>query len=256
MQIYRVTSVTVYSIPLIFIKSWLVIAMGQTRSSGWTNPRLVQGKDEDGLAVFSFEADKPTGPVLDVLAPIVVSTILRPDPGTRGVKVNSETNSSVRLGDIARALEDGGEETDFIPFDPADEAEFDPESIEAFNTSLQARIAARADRATHCDERQLLKIPTRVEFKTSGFKLYRRTRYNVTSLEFCYPTDLGQEAEEAIKRCLPVAIAAGVAAFPAGPGSAVAAFLAALKGCVGAELAGKVSVRIRNKEEIGPWHRV
>lgn len=257
MKVYSISSLRIYSIPLVFVKTWFVIAFGQTRSLGWSNPRLVRQKDQDGLATFSFEADEPKGGSADILVPIIASTLFHPGDDIRGVKVEAETNSLTRLANIVRALENGCDDNNFVPFESGlgDEA-FDAESIEQYEQTVGRRLGTTSALASKCEYKTLLKIPTRVEFKTSGFKLYKRFRYNITELEYCYPSDLGEEAEQAIRRCLPAAIAAGVAAFPGGPGAAVAAFIAALKACVGAELASKVSVHIRNREEIGNWHRV
>lgn len=254
MQIYRISSIRVVSIPLIFVKSWWVIAFGLTRSSGWTNPRLVQEKDDNGLAVFSFEADAPAGVALDVLTPIVASVIFSPGAAISGVKVTAETNAVSQHAQIVRALADGSDDNDFLPLESdSDDEAFDADAIEQFRVLQEGGMRI----ASTCADRTLLKIPTRPEFKMKGFKLYRRFRYNVTALHYCYPSDLGEEAEAAVRKCLPVAIAAGVAAFPGGgPGGAVAAFFAALKGCVGAELGSKVTAQITNHEEIGKWHRV
>jgi hypothetical protein len=197
MKIHRVMSVRVYSLPLVFVKTWMVVAIGQTRSLGWTNPRLVQDKDENGLATFSFEADKPSGASIPVLAPVFVSTLFQPGDDVSGVRVEAETNAITAMADILRATE-AGEVADFIPFESGGDGEpFDADSYEegSAGKALADKLLERT--ASRCDRKDLLKVPTRVEFKTRGWRLYRRTRYNVTALEYCYPTDLGDEAERA-----------------------------------------------------------
>jgi hypothetical protein len=257
MLLHRVTGVTVYSLPLVFVKTWLVIARGEAATMGWTNPRLVQDKDGDGLASFAFEADEPREPALQVITPIITSTIFQPSARLRGVRVRGATNEVVRLAQTFRAAGSGEEEEgehDFMPY----ETEHNDFGYDSEDAELLRRTAPRIEPAAaqQCDRRRLFKVISRVEFKTSGFKLYRRERYLSTFLKFCYPTDLGDEAVSAIQRCLPVAVAAGVAAAAGGPGAAAAAFAAAMKGCVGAELGSKVSIGIDTEEEVGRWRRV
>jgi hypothetical protein len=257
--IYRVTGLTVYSLPLVFVKTWLVIARGETSTLGWSNPRLVPDESgESEWASFSFEADEPGGAALQVISPIITSTIFQPAAELRGVRVRSATNEIVRSASLFRAGGSGEEEEgehDFIPYESEfGDLGYEPEDASDLVRAIPLMMARTAGQ--QCDRKRLFKIVSRIEFKTRGFKLYRRERYLTTYLKFCYPTDIGDEAVEAIRRCLPVAIAAGVAGASGGPAGAAAAFVAAMKGCVGAELGSKVSVGIDTDEEKGDWHRV
>ncbi len=71
-------------------------ALGMTATSGWTNPRLDNSEDpnpQDAVLEFSFEADRPTGPALQVLTPIMASVDVKPKNGADAVVVNARTNS-------------------------------------------------------------------------------------------------------------------------------------------------------------------
>ena len=95
MKIYQVTSVVVYrssTNPL----TLSVHATGLAATSGWTNPRLDNSADPkpaDAVHEFSFEADKPTGIVLEVLTQISATFDFKPKAGADAVIVSSRTNS-------------------------------------------------------------------------------------------------------------------------------------------------------------------
>ena len=71
-------------------------ASGLTRSSGWTNPKLVFVGEvyEEDLYEFKFCATPPSGASQPVLTPISVATKFNPlMPRLRKIRVKSEINS-------------------------------------------------------------------------------------------------------------------------------------------------------------------
>ncbi|MET0552687.1 MAG: hypothetical protein ABW221_06600 [Vicinamibacteria bacterium] len=80
----------------------VVLAHGHTRTSGWTNGRLVPvvyvQPPPDGIWDMAFEADPPTGIVLQVLSPIAALYVWTDPPkGVKGVRVLAEVNSKEAL---------------------------------------------------------------------------------------------------------------------------------------------------------------
>jgi hypothetical protein len=94
MQIYRVTDVNVFAKP--GSTELVVQATGLAATAGWTNPRLDGSGDpkpKDAVIELSFDADRPTGPVPQVLTPISASATIKPAHGADVVIVAGRTNS-------------------------------------------------------------------------------------------------------------------------------------------------------------------
>ena len=73
-----------------------VTGSGLASTTGWTNPRLDGAGDPapgDAVIELSFEADRPTGPALQVLTPITATAVIRPTHGADAVVVSARTNS-------------------------------------------------------------------------------------------------------------------------------------------------------------------
>ncbi len=94
MKILQVTQVTVIKHgepPMLCIQ-----ASGLAATPGWTNPRLDNSADPtpgDAVLEFSFDADRPTDIVPQVLSPISASISITPDNGADAVIVTARTNS-------------------------------------------------------------------------------------------------------------------------------------------------------------------
>jgi len=250
--VYRVDKLSVRRLP-VSPKRWLVVATGVTRTSGWSGARLAPAAQQDPpFLTLDFEADPPHGPTMEVLTPIVAVDVFQADIEHRGVEVVAETNRVVDEAPFLKSGEDGNVVADFLPhedespaFDVADEGDTAaPPAVE---------LAALSDApARKCERKTLLKIPLYPEVKFKGWKCYKRLRYSVTELEWCYPTD----ADDTLRRCLPASIAAGVGGFAVGgPGGAVKAFLEALAACAGRDLARSVSVKVHGGQRKGRWSR-
>lgn len=266
--IYRAVAVDAFRLP-VPKKTWIVIAKGETTSTGWSSPQLASKGEKDDYLLMDFEAQPPAaGDVtLPVITPIVALAVVSPAKNVKGLIVRAESNS-VRTSTQIIALDSAGEEDhDFLPYEmdqsvegidakdlDEDEAHSEIASPELLRSDLRALAVTRGET---CKDRTLLKVPLYPEFKTKGWKIYKRWRYNVTELHYCYPTGVDDAVKQVLDRCLPIAIAAGVAGFAAGgPAGAVAAFKTALEGCAAAEVARLVKVKIRNREVIGNWSRV
>ncbi|MEM9089619.1 MAG: hypothetical protein AAGC93_12840 [Cyanobacteria bacterium P01_F01_bin.53] len=97
MKIFQVTQVRVIKqseSPL----TLCIQVSGLTASAGWTNPRLDNSEDpdpDDAVLAFSFDADRPTGPVIQVLTPISASIVVNPANGADAVIVSARSNSLV-----------------------------------------------------------------------------------------------------------------------------------------------------------------
>ena len=94
MKLYSVTQVAVTKVseqPLrLFIQ-----ADGLASTTGWKNPRLDGSGDPnpaDAILEFSFEADRPTGIVLQMLTPISAALQVDPPNGAEAVTVIARTN--------------------------------------------------------------------------------------------------------------------------------------------------------------------
>ncbi len=73
----------------------LIQASGYVSTSGWTNPRLDSSGDSnpaDAVLEFSFEADRPTGPSLQVLTPVFASIVVTPKIAIDAVAVAARLN--------------------------------------------------------------------------------------------------------------------------------------------------------------------
>lgn len=74
-----------------------VIAYGKAPSTGWKNPQLVPyvyvKPPADGVQGFDFIADKPSGPSIPVLTPIVATHVMDIPSWLKGVRVSASTNS-------------------------------------------------------------------------------------------------------------------------------------------------------------------
>lgn len=96
------TSEKVYEIKSVKIvvekRSLTIYVEGVARTPGYTNPRLepymyIQ-PPPDGMYDFDFVADRPSGPVQQVLTPISCKYEWENYPGdAKGVKVHSDTNT-------------------------------------------------------------------------------------------------------------------------------------------------------------------
>ena len=95
MKVYQVSQVSVIKVS----ESPLVLNIqvsGLAATTGWTNPRLENSGDpnpDDAILEFCFEADRPSGPVLPVLTPIMVCVDVQPTNGADAVIISSRTNS-------------------------------------------------------------------------------------------------------------------------------------------------------------------
>lgn len=94
MKIFQVTQVRVIKqseSPL----TLCIQVSGMAASAGWTNPRLDNSEDpdpDDAVLVFSFDADRPTGSVIQVLTPISASIVVTPENGADAVIVSARSN--------------------------------------------------------------------------------------------------------------------------------------------------------------------
>ncbi len=95
MKVYQVSQVSVIKVS----ESPLVLNIqvsGLAATTGWTNPRLDNSADpnpDDAVLEFCFEADRPSGPVLPVLTPIMVCVDFQPTNGADAVIISARTNS-------------------------------------------------------------------------------------------------------------------------------------------------------------------
>ena len=95
MKVYQVSQVCVVKVS----ESPLVLSIradGLAATSGWTNPRLDNSADpnpDDAVLEFSFEADRPSVPSLQVLTPIIASVDFTPTNGADAVIISARTNS-------------------------------------------------------------------------------------------------------------------------------------------------------------------
>ncbi|MGB8191667.1 MAG: hypothetical protein WCF67_07100 [Chitinophagaceae bacterium] len=95
-QVYEVKSVKL-TIEKKLPPTLLIHADGVTRTAGYKDPRLepyvyIQ-PPPDGIYDFSFVADKPSGPVADVLTPVEADYKWDNYPkDLKGVRVHAETN--------------------------------------------------------------------------------------------------------------------------------------------------------------------
>lgn len=97
MKLFQVTDVRVMKRNESPLQLYIQVS-GLAASSGWTNPRLDNSADpdpEDGVLVFSFEADRPTGISLPVLTPIAADIEVTPNNGADAVVVVARTNQLV-----------------------------------------------------------------------------------------------------------------------------------------------------------------
>ncbi|MEM9264446.1 MAG: hypothetical protein AAGA46_02880 [Cyanobacteria bacterium P01_F01_bin.13] len=95
MKILQVTQVTVIKHSESPLQLSIQVS-GLTATSGWQNPRLDNSADpnpKDAVLEFSFDADRPTGTVLQVLTPISASVEVTPSNGADAVIVSARTNS-------------------------------------------------------------------------------------------------------------------------------------------------------------------
>ncbi len=95
MKIYRVLQVSVTKIS----ESPLVLSIradGLAATSSWTNPRLDNSADpnpDDAVLEFSFDADRPSGPSLQVLSPISATLDYTPTNGADAIIVSARIGS-------------------------------------------------------------------------------------------------------------------------------------------------------------------
>jgi hypothetical protein len=255
--IYRVVSVDAFRLSLPG-KTWAVLARGETTSTGWSSPRLSPHGEQDDCLLFDFEAQPPgqNDGSQEVITPIVALGLMTPAKNIRGLIVRSTTNSVRTHTQVLSLDKDGRDEHDFLPYELDQPVELD--STEPTEDETRAGVAiAAAAAGTVCKDKTLLRIPLYPEFKHKGWKIYKRWRYSVTEIHYCYPQGVDDAVQQVLAHCLPIAVVAGVAGFAAGgPGGAVAAFEAALEGCATAEAAKLVSVNVRTREMKGAWKRL
>lgn len=266
--IYRAVSVEAYRLP-VSKKTWVVLARGEVSSTGWTGSSLSPQGEQDDYLIMDFEA-QPPGPgdvTIPVIVPIVALSVVSPPKNARGIVVRSESNEVREDTQVLSIDRSGDEEHDFLPYEIDQAVDIDGKDIDedGAHTEIatpellrpELRIMALATAGEICKVQTLLKVPLYPEFKTKGLKLYKRWRYNVTELQYCYPEGIDDAVRQVLMRCLPVAVAAGVAGFVVGgPAGAVAAFKTALEGCAAAEVTRLVNIRVRNREIKGDWKRV
>ncbi len=89
-----------------------VTAHGETRTSGWKNPRLVEADRNGDTLVFEFVADPPDGISNEVITPVQATVRTGPQlpPFPTSVTVRAETNEEsapVIAGDQPRPSKSG-----------------------------------------------------------------------------------------------------------------------------------------------------
>jgi hypothetical protein len=228
-------------------KIWMIKATGEAGGVGWENPRLTFVNNVDGVVTFALEGDAPKLISIPQLNPLVASILYDPDPTVCVVRVISEMTILEQEATYITISADGRQLFDFPDYDPSDPDPMFIDDTDHHNDKfLKDQEFTKSNMI--CVEKTLLKIPIWVDVRVRSWKLQRKIKYKVTYLQYCYPGSLEQAVKDDIKKCLPVAAAAGVLAYPGGPAAVKAAFLTAFEACSYAELGKLLKIKVATRK--------
>ena len=283
-RIYEVTAITGLAWTRKLPPDLLVSAAGITRSTGYSNPRLIARTyvtpPADGVLELDFVADPPTGIVLYVQCPVEANVMVPDLPDwVRGVRIVAETNVVDQM--FPEPLE--------LPQPPDGEATEDDARLigEASDGSAAQSLlldeeegfVLRQTEGSRCTDFLLVsthipevKTEWRIKcvvkdpfsgkclVKTKVPQLFRRTSKLRLMARVCVPD--GNDIWDEVRDCIEQAIAAGLlASLVSGGNLAVGAavlkkyLLACLKSKLG-DLILDIDVDLRREKIAGPWKPV